>query len=343
MGVTLTLPAFYTYFVISAVTMLVDVIGAQIWKILIFCIHRFRSTSEPSDGLHFQTQAALRNKYTGGSTLWRLIRLTWAWRKKTDGAFRRTLPLIIIAAIHLIFFVALGLLASQITETNSKVRVKSDVCGWVDQSILASTSEATIDWSDADAIAVSGLSLYRKSAAYVSQCYASNETQKQVCQAMIQDRLSSKIDKEAACPFVEGTCSTKAYSLDSGLIDASSHLGMNIPIDANIQLRKVTTCAPLLIEEKYSTPFQAARRSPAPFSPAPLPGDTYKYYSFGKAKSLGVAVADWTLEIQNYSVVTGSTPYELLLVHQLAHTLVDANFLSIVQDQVLPIMVCLCL
>lgn len=60
---TITIPSRYSFAIVSIVTLLVDRTGGQLWNIPAFCIQRFRSTPEPSDGLHSQIQSVLRNKF----------------------------------------------------------------------------------------------------------------------------------------------------------------------------------------------------------------------------------------------------------------------------------------
>jgi hypothetical protein len=304
----------YSLAVVSLLTIFVDRVSASVWSIVTFIIHQSRSTPNKCDGLHFQIQAALRNKSTGGSALWRLIKLGWAWKGNTNRVARRITPLAIITIFHGLFFLAASVYLSGISSVNSEVLIRSDVCGWVDESVLANISklEDATDIRAGDALMISGLQAYRKSVSYAMLCYANNGSQAQSCQVQTKDRITSIITDNASCPFAADVCATKAVALDSGLIDSALHLGINTPQEDRIQIRKVTTCAPILVEEKFSTPFQAqAKATLTDPTPQGVPGDTYKYYNIGKMKQQGIPIADYTMSMSNYTIIFGSPAYDL--------------------------------
>src|SRR2546430_2127527 len=47
-----------------------------------------------------------------------------------------------------------------------------------------------------------------------------------ICNSYVTNRIVSKVNKTAPCPFAEGVCMAPAISMDSGHIDSDLNLGI---------------------------------------------------------------------------------------------------------------------
>lgn len=81
---------------------------------------------------------------------------------------------------------------------------------------------------------------------YASQCYNQTVKNKPVqCNKFMLPYLPHTIDSNSSCPFAEDLCRIDRGNLllDSGKLDSSQHLGLNIGPRFTLQYR--THCAPL--------------------------------------------------------------------------------------------------
>jgi hypothetical protein len=84
-----------------------------------------------------------------------------------------------------------------------------------------------------------------EAAVYVRQCY--RETTSLACSVYNRRSLSFTTNPNASCPFL-GLCifnDNSAFSMDTGLVDSHSDLGINARPENRIKYRRVTTCAPI--------------------------------------------------------------------------------------------------
>jgi hypothetical protein len=323
MGATITIPSEYGLILVAILALFVRWAGSNVWGIICFILHQSFSTLDERDGLHYQHQAILRNDFTELSVLRRLIELALAWRRSTTGIFRRSIPLLLIAVLHLAAFYAAGIFSSRVTTKAGEVLIKSDVCGWPDERSFKEYSQWNQDdLMSADAAFLAAHSRSRKGAAYARSCYG-DETQRQSspCRDYVIELVESKVNREALCPFAEAACVGPAIEIDSGHLDSNTHLGINAPSKDRVQFRKITTCSPLPAEEKYGTNWTTEKRDTLEQVMLNkigltilLPGDSFRYYYMGNSSSFGTTYSDITFAISNYTVGFASQPYNLQLV-----------------------------
>jgi hypothetical protein len=121
--------------------------------------------------------------------------------------------------------------------------------------------------------------------------------------------IASEITREAQCPFATGTCSAPAYSIDSGRIHSRKHLGVNTPDSDALEVRRVTSCAPIDMQ-RYSTNYtQDLQPGTEMFFPAMLPNDTFKYWNLGPSFLFGTPISNFTFVKSNYSTYVQGLPY----------------------------------
>jgi len=282
LGTTLTLPANEALILAAFLAIFVQISSGFFWRILCFSLHQIRSTSANQDGLYYQQQALLRNAASGFNALLGLTKVGWAWRSNSRSVLWRSLPLIIITAIHVVCFHVASLFSSRVITTSDEVLVLGKNCG----SLLdvPNPRPETINSTQLDILnsdGVFGRWSYEKAAAYSRACYGEEPgPYTSTCRFYVRQQLDSAIDRSAPCPFASGLCETSAARFDTGFVHSSRDLGINAPEHDAMLFRRVTTCVPLLAEEKYGSTWEPAENFQVQW---PVPGDSLRLYSMGKS------------------------------------------------------------
>lgn len=260
----------------------------------------------------------LRNALSDSSVLWFLTKLGWNWRKHTHGAMRRNVPLIIVTVSHMAIFAICGIFSSRVTSVGNEVLVQSPVCGWVEDLRPLTTpgdSYNQHDYDVADALYITTASTVQKGSSYARQCYGqSANAWGSLCSTYAQPRVDSRIDKRAKCPFPDGVCNTTdAFSVDSGYVDSNDHFGINMPPQDRIKYRKVTSCAPVDADNRYSTWTTDGWTTVALDNVFDhVDGNTFVYYDMGSNSMWNTT---FTFSYSNFSYFTATEPYTLRFVH----------------------------
>jgi predicted small integral membrane protein len=256
-GATLTLPTYWGLILVSFLTLFVQFVGGCFWRTLCFILHQTRSTT---DGLYHQQQIILRNAITAPNALWSLARSAVVWKSRVAAPLGRSAPLIFITTFHIICFSAAGLLSSQIASTRAgQALVDSTACGYPKQlpairtATALTTSSAELDVFNAQVLL--GRFTLTKSQAYVRACYNGDSEETAECGHFVRRSLvgdQASVDMQAACPFGRDACMTKAFRVDSGLLDSNKDIGLNEPPKNSVSFRRVTTCAPIQVDRYAS-------------------------------------------------------------------------------------------
>ncbi|KAF2494028.1 hypothetical protein BU16DRAFT_512272 [Lophium mytilinum] len=305
LGATITLPATQGLILVAFLALFVQASGGFFWRVVCFALHQFRSSSRAKDGLHHQQQALLRNAASSSNAVWEVTKTAWQWRKHARNTFSRSIPLVLVCLVHLAIFGLAGLFSSRVVTTGNEALVRSDVCGWpksVPNPI--STPEDSFTESQLATLnsqAVLGRWSYTQSASYARTCYDEQTGRfASLCSTMVRPRLNSTITRGAPCPFAADVCEMPALKFDSGLVDSNDDMGLNARKEDSIQIRRVTTCAPILIEQRYSSGWTEFNGT--------LPGDTYKAYRFGPDVPQFLP-ENVTMAVSNYSQYLAAPPY----------------------------------
>ena len=295
--------------VIAALALLTTVSIGQLWSVVCFAVHQVRSSGSPQSGLHQQQQAVLRNSSTSARVLVLLIKVAWAWKDKRINAMRGSLPLIALAALHLVVLAVSTVLSSQIVVTGDEVLLNAGVCGWpngVDSASKLSSEMNAAEQLDATlALFIQGRQLGIQGQRYAQLCYANEsvETEPAICRNYVASRIPMT-SSSVPCPFSEEICALPdAAQIDTGHIDSNVHLGINTGPESRLRLRKVLTCAPLLAEQRFSSNWTTGS------SPAALPGESYRLYFLGRTSNNNYT---WRVRNSTFSSATGrNAPYIL--------------------------------
>jgi hypothetical protein len=172
------------------------------------------------------------------------------------------------------------------------------------------------DWVQGDAIFVGSYTGWRLAASYARSCYGADYLAKGTasCQTYPIPAIRSQIKRADPCPFPEGTCTEPAVTLDTGMMDSDLHLGINARPKDRVQMRKITSCAPVKVEGKYDSNWTTqanARPGTELFYPVQVVNDTYKYYDIGPSVLFDQTVSNFTFILRNSSLVSTQRPYTL--------------------------------
>lgn len=228
------LTAFLAVFVAAA--------GTACWKILSYTLHQCRAKHQPQDAFHHQLQVVFRNTGTAGGAVWQFLQLAWYWRKQSVGPFARILPVTLLALLNLVFFSLAAIFSSQVTKSaGDQVLIRSPRCGWLNSTLEPSSIQGSDTFGNLIINDTLTASTYSKA------CYGDSANPLQ-CNQYIRKSLPWETNQNASCPFLSSMCyygATGAYSMDSGLLDSHSDIGINARESGRVQYRKVTTCSPI--------------------------------------------------------------------------------------------------
>lgn len=198
----------------------------------------------------------------------------------------RSTPLLFVTFIHIAVFAAAGLFSSQIASTKAgQALVSSSACGYPKQlKSIRTASQQNLNSSELDVfnaqVSLGRLTL-TKSAAYVRSCYNDDSSETVDCAHFVRRVLlgtQAAVDVQAGCPFGNDACMTKAFRVDSGLLDSNKDIGLNAPTKDTVSFRRVTTCAPIQVK-RYSTVWQANLTEVY----GKQTNTSVKFYEFGKS------------------------------------------------------------
>jgi hypothetical protein len=265
-----------------------------------------------TDGFHQQMQVLLSNGLTDIGMLWRFGRIGFAWRGKTR-VWRRSALLLTACIVHAVLISAAGLFASRIADAADHVLVRyTDKCGWYDltpyQDLFVVDTLSDQEINALDSLAISTRSGISEAQQYSKTCYSwldgfIPDNSSASCSQYVLPSLQSTINRNATCPFAAQACSGPAISFDSGRIDSNDHLGINGLEKDRLQIRRMMTCAPVPLEQRYSLPW----------AESPLdPGQLVKFFQLGEAYNSSASTFNGTFDITNTTLST-SGPNDLLL------------------------------
>lgn len=239
LGGTLTLKRDQGDLLIAFIAFFIAFVATRFWRTICFALHRTYSKSEAEDAVYHQRQAILRNSAGAEDGLRLLLQLLWSWRQHPRRL--RPLPATLIAIFCISTFTIAGGFSSRIsTAVGDEVLIKSSNCGYL-------TSDY---WGDNPDYVSFQAEKIENAANYAQQCYRNSSSGILNCGRFITQRIHSKMDKEAPCPFDDSICRNTSANilLDTGLMDSQDDLGLNTPANGRIRARSTLHCAPLVTD-----------------------------------------------------------------------------------------------
>ncbi|KAH7125183.1 hypothetical protein B0J11DRAFT_605443 [Dendryphion nanum] len=244
LGKTITTDIQTGTMIVSVLAILSSLAATHLWRLVIFATHQIRAHGTPSDGLYWQQQAILRSLPTPSSLLTGNFYLWWAWRRKVKSSLVRCWLQILFPILFILGALAITISTNYVVDTSSlEVLVKSPWCGAIQYPPDSSIWNRYV------------VSTRKLASDYASICYQEDSSSSALCRnTFIKDRLPLK--KEFVdCPFDPSICvrgSKPAPSMDSGFIDSSIDMGMNVRGSDSVQFRQKTDCSVLQMEDRFS-------------------------------------------------------------------------------------------
>jgi hypothetical protein len=203
------------------------------------------------------------------------------WKSRVATPFSQSLPLLFIPILHIACFAAAGLLSSQIASTRAgQALVDSRSCGYpkklptIRSAYSRNLTEEQLNVFNAQVLL--GRFTLTKSTAYVRSCYNGDPKSVADCSHFVRRNLMGEqaaINMTAACPFGSGACLTDAVRYDTGILNSNKDIGINSPPTDSISFRRVTTCAPIRVDN-YATEWRRVCQKHMEIRPQPKPSFT---------------------------------------------------------------------
>ncbi|KAI8626227.1 hypothetical protein F5Y19DRAFT_488512 [Xylariaceae sp. FL1651] len=284
-GSTITITSSASILLTAFLALYVSLSVSYLWLLIAYSIHRarYKATTGKCRAIVRQQQAIIRAGLTPTSTSIRLIKLYWTYRS-TPAAWRESWIWIMVSVLCAVSSAASGVFSSQIIDSSANINVllNSPNCGFfmpdgadvlkIDDPKLVAQRKVLLDTLN---LAI----------AYSRRCYNAT-SDNSLCKTFSSATIPWNTGWEAKCPF-GNMCMGSAMRLDTGLINSNSIMGLNSPIIDQVELRKITTCAPI-VQKGYT-----ALESTIP-SDGLLPGDQLVTYLYGPAS---YANATWGISL----------------------------------------------
>ncbi|KAG9238377.1 hypothetical protein BJ875DRAFT_513005 [Amylocarpus encephaloides] len=241
-GGTLTLKSQHGAILVAFLATLVTSAGVSTWAVFRFALHQARSGDRPHDALSYQQQVILRNSASAPGSVFKLLQVSWAWRKHERRRIWNswTLCLVLLAIVVWASFTVAALFSSKVTQAaGTAFLIRSPNCGlWdIDGSVE----------NNANAWAMRELNGSRSILNYADSCYNGGNGNHAQCDTFILPSIPWATE-DAPCPFDQSVCNTtinKPVRLDTGYIDSHGSLGLNAEISDRVFMRQLATCAPI--------------------------------------------------------------------------------------------------
>ncbi|KAI0409291.1 hypothetical protein F4802DRAFT_615738 [Xylaria palmicola] len=276
LGSTITLNSSGSRLLAAFLALYVSLSVSYLWLLVVYSIHRGRYsiTIGKCRAIVRQQQALLKTGLSPTSTSIRLIKLYWAYRS-TPFAWHQSWLWILISALSATSSVAAGLFSSQIIDSSLYINVLTDSsnCGFFNPK---PAYDDKANDPKRTAYSQNMATLVDLATIYSRNCYNSTSEKKW----------------EVECPF-EDMCIGPATRLDTGPLNSNSLFGINSPTVDQIELRKITTCAPIRQKDYMKI---------GPVDPEGSPGDQIASYLYGPTD-----IGNATLEVNMYRANTTTT------------------------------------
>ncbi|KAM7210944.1 hypothetical protein V8F06_013679 [Rhypophila decipiens] len=245
LGATLTVTGEDGGFLIAFLAFFVALVGTRFWRITCLALHFLFSRDTPTDGVHHQRQAFLRNAPNPEAAVWTLASMGLSWRHHANKVWARLLTLIGLAVACFVGFILAGGYSSRaatFASGSNEALLSGANCGFFGNNKNMSTYGITLGPVLAQNMIAAE--------SYARQCYTPVQTSV-TCNTFVKKQIPPAIvDTNASCPFDFNLCKSMTGNLflDTGFLDSHDHFGRNTPPTQRMQFRRTVHCAPLAIE-----------------------------------------------------------------------------------------------
>lgn len=242
-GATLTLPRREAGLLTAFLAIYVSSAGGQFWRIICFIFHQSRAGKKARRGdvLHRQIQVLLRNSEGAGGGLWEFARLPFQWRQWATGTLLPCALFAFLAFLNLSGFGAASIFSSAVAKAaGNETLMYSKDCG-------VANFPSTLDPTFGKLLRV--MHLAQSAAGYARACYGDVDNLQQ-CTTYPQRQIEWKTLRDVPCPFESNRClNNQAVAFDTGELDTFKVFGINTAPQDRVTYRRVTTCAPLVLDD----------------------------------------------------------------------------------------------
>ncbi|KAL9613334.1 MAG: hypothetical protein Q9167_002095 [Letrouitia subvulpina] len=244
-------------------TLVISAAGSRCWLIVATLLHQYLSSGRPGTGFRHGQLVILRNSSTSTGTIGDLLWLAWRWRSRVARPFRKSLLLVLSAAVNFVLFTVAAILATHVTTSaTNDVLLRPKNCGFHavsgnDSNPVGAnyTSSRIESLRQVTAARDRGRSCYNLALESENITKVSNNVP---CGDMPIASIPYKRNHSAGCPVDDSMCLLKGpaagIAFETDLIDSSRALGMSAKAPDVVHFRRLTTCAPLNISN-YQTSY----------------------------------------------------------------------------------------
>lgn len=328
-GSTLTLSSTNSTLLTNMLALFVTMAGGQFWTVVRFSLHQLRASSQVSDRqaniLFNKQQVVLRNTTSAFMTVQLLFTLRWASRKSTSEQPPTSIPVVVLAIFSAAFFIVAGAFSNTLINAGPQVLSRSPFCGFWNQTYLN-----TVGFSP-NTSSVEDFMLYDEALArsdhdvelsvqYAQGCYLEQSTGSSNCDTFQSSALKYRVLHNQTCPFAAELCrpDVGTLTLDTGLLDTHTDLGINAAKADRLLYRKASKCT-VLNDTKQTTGW-IAQSNPPDNGSQPTLEIAYAY--FGPAVS---EKDNQTYSISNYADFYTDFAGEWSLSYELGNDVAWAN------------------
>lgn len=249
MGRTITTDTKTGNVVVALMAVLTTIGTKRLWNLLLFAYHQMRVTNNITDGLYRQQQALMRTLPGPASMLSDWLKLEWIWRKRVDRVHQRSIPLTLLAILFAAITIVVGTFSSYVVESSDViVLVSSPDCGRIDWEGVEDSRDLWLSWQKDYTAQVAEMA-----DRYTTDCYSNRTATSERCKIFIRPTLPSQQER-TNCSFENNMCrnmSLPGISMDTGLMDLNSQLGLNLATRDEMKFRRKTTCSIVEMEGHY--------------------------------------------------------------------------------------------
>jgi hypothetical protein len=280
LGATLTVTRRDGTLFIAFLAFFVALVGTRFWRIVCVVLYYAYSEKSPSDGVHHQRQALLRNAPNPEAALWTISNMGISWRNHARRLWNRLLPPFGMALACIVGFTLASGFSSRVAAlSGAEVLLQGKNCSFLPSDRNMST------YGDTEGPYLTAAMISAE--AYARRCYG-NTRSNIGCNIYVKKALPPKVlDTDAECPFDRKLCKSQRGNLylDTGLLDSLHDFGRNTPPNQRIQWRRTLKCAPLATDGYRFTTFDSAKNQ------------SYTTYYYGPMKNVdGTTTVNYTTQ-----------------------------------------------
>lgn len=318
MGSQLTMCSESAGVLAASLALFVSIATTHLWALVAFGVHHSRQQRTQNRCLPIlrQQQLVLGADLPPFSAALRFAQLFWA-NRPTVSSLRFSWHLILVSLLCGLTGIVVGIFSSKIIDISPKLQVLVNPlhCGFVDRNNTWMPNQTTVPIIQYYLDSLAGATTFSK------RCY--NITEGRDCGPFSDLEINWKNNWVTDCPFNETMCLGPAMQIDTELMNSNTILGINSAPEDEVNLRKVTTCAPIN-QDNYTT--RVASDASTATMVAHCPGDEVVMSVYGPSRrQLGDNYTTGISEYTANSTLTRTMWYVYLFNPGLTWNVEDAN------------------